>query len=134
MPSDLSGDLSQSLDEGFSDFQEELSDRLPTLAEAGFPISTQNQNGDGEPEGGIFMAPVAGQYAVVVSGIGSEGDFEGKIETTGPSDEFEEQDASDDIDLAAYYAGLAPLRDFLCDEDFWGGHRRRCDRRRRGRL
>jgi hypothetical protein len=118
---DLSGDLSEALSDEFDDFQEELSDAVPSLNGAGVPLGTNNQNEDGEDEGAIFMAPLAGKYSVIVGGAGTTGDFEARLDTTGPSDDFEEPDPDEDIDLPAYYAGIAPLRDFLCDEDFWGG-------------
>jgi hypothetical protein len=118
---DLSADLSEALSDQFDEFQDTLSDRVPSLSGAGVPIGTNNDNGEGDPEGGIFVAPLGGQYSLIVSGAGSTGDFEGRLETTGPSDDWEDQDPDEDLDLASYYAGIEPLRDFLCDEDFWGG-------------
>jgi hypothetical protein len=123
VPEDLSGDLSSAVnDDGdFSDLLDLVNERLPALEDAGIPGGTNNEHDAGEAEGSIFMAPLAGRYSIIVGGSGSTGDFDGKIDTTGPSDDFDEPDPDDDIDITDYYAGLAPLRNFLCDEDFWGG-------------
>ncbi len=119
LESDLSLDLSESLTEDFSDFQEQLAEDVPALADAGVPIFTYSSGSEGEPEHLILMAPVAGQYSVIVGGLESEGDFDGEIGIVGPSDEFDEQDPDEELDLEAYYEGVEPLREDLCDEEFW---------------
>ena len=83
---DLSGDLSEALSEDLADFTDTLSDEFPVLADVGVPFGTSDQGGDGDTEGGIFFAPVAGTYSVIVAGRDSEGDFEGAVETAGPDD------------------------------------------------
>lgn len=118
---DLSSDLSNALSDEFDAFQDTLSEEVPSLSGAGVPIGTNNDGGEGDPEGGIFVAPLAGEYSLIVSGARSTGDFEGRLETEGPSDEWEDQDPDEDLDREAYYQGIEPLRDFLCDEEFWGG-------------
>lgn len=119
LESDLSADLSDSLSEDFSDYQDELADGVPSLEDAGVPLFSFNDGSQDEPEHLIFMAPLGGQYSVIVGGIESEGDFEGEIGTVGPSEEFEEQDADEDLDAEAYHDALEPLLDELCDEEFW---------------
>jgi len=118
--SDLSEDLSEGLSDDFSDFTELLDEDLPSLADAGVPFGTINENETEDPEGFVFLAPVDGEYSIIVSGSDSEGDFDGNIDTAGPSDDFEELDAEDFFDTP-YFEALEPLRDDLCEEDFWGG-------------
>jgi len=121
LDSDLSADLSEGLSDDFSDFVEQLDEEVPGLSDAGVPLFTIDENEGDDPEGHIFVAPLAGQYSFIISGAGSEGDFDGAIGTAGPAEDFDEPDDDDDIDDPQYYSWLEDLRVDLCDEDFWGG-------------
>ncbi len=116
---DLSGDISEALSDDFSDFQELLTEEVPSLEGAGVPFGTTNENEEGDAEGFIFVAPLAGEYAVIISG--GEGEFEGNVDTAGPSDDFDEIDPDDDLENEDYYEIIEPLREDLCEEEFWDG-------------
>ena len=70
---------------------------VPSLAEAGVPLETDDLNGEGETEGFIFVAPLSGQYGVIVSGVESDGDFDAVIETNPPDDSFDAFDADEPV-------------------------------------
>jgi hypothetical protein len=119
---DVSSDLSSALSDDFTDFRDQLVDSVPSLEDAGVPLFTLNTNEDeGDDEGILFLAPLEGTYSLIISGRGTEGDFDATIETADPDGDFEDFDADEEIDLQKYYEAIDPQRDFLCDEDFWGG-------------
>lgn len=117
---DLSGDLSAALSDDVDEFTDTLSDEFPVVAEAGVPFGTNNIGGEGDPEGGIFFAPVSGTYSIIVAGRDSEGDFEGEVETAGPDEDFEAFDPDEELDQADYLEALDVQRPFMCDEEFFG--------------
>ncbi|HEY5888075.1 MAG TPA: DUF2510 domain-containing protein, partial [Acidimicrobiales bacterium] len=77
---DASEDINAALSD-FGDLQGVLSDAFPDVAAAGIPLETDDQNGAGETEGFIFVAPLSGQYGIIISGVDSVGDFDAVIET-----------------------------------------------------
>ncbi len=120
VPDDLVDDLSDELSDDFGGLQDALSDQLPVLAEAGIPSGTEDFNGEGDPEGTVFLAPLSGTYSIIVSGRGSTGDFTGNIEVEGPDEDFEAFDADETLDIEDYFVATGAHLDFFCDEDFWG--------------
>lgn len=116
---DASADLSDALSD-FGDLQEVISDNFPAVAEAGVPLETDDLNGEGETEGFIFVAPLSGQYGVIISGVEGDGDFDAVIETNPPDDSFDAFDADEPVRIREYLEAYDEQRDFLCDEDFFG--------------
>jgi len=121
----LVGNISDGVSDEVIDFEDLeamtdlLGDRVEGYDDAGYAFLGTDRSGSGEPEGLQFVAPVDGQYALVVSGYtGSEGDYEATVEVVGNDDTGLDDDEIDYLDYLALYAEHL---DAFCDDDFYAG-------------
>jgi hypothetical protein len=102
-------------------FQSLVADELDD-EEAGVVFLGTDRGGGGDVEGVQFVAPVDGEYRLVITGFdGDEGSYDAQIETEGAEDLDEDDfDLDGAIEVLDYLALYGDHVEFFCDEAFFG--------------